>query len=117
MENASIDVILCCQNALLASVCATIWCPYERRPTVWPVGIEFECLASDYADGQRPAASGLASTRILLLGEAKRHERFARLFAPVDASDGDTQVLEVLLLNVVLEFGQIRVMQLPHHLI
>lgn len=55
--------------------------------------------------------------RILLLGEAKRHERFARLFAPVDASDGDTQVLEVLLLNVVLEFGQIRVMQLPHHLI
>lgn len=74
-------------------------------------------LASDRADGQRPARSAPASMRILLLGEAKRHERFARLFAPVDASDGDTQVLEVLLLNVVLEFGQIRVVQLPHHLI
>lgn len=117
MENASIDVILCCQDALLASVCATIWCPYERRPTVWPVGIEFECLASDYADGQRPAPDGRASMRILVLGEAKRHERFACLFAPVDTSDGDTLVLEVLLLNVVFEFGQIGVVQLPHHLI
>lgn len=100
-------MILSHQDAILASMCATIWCPYERRPTIWPVGIDAVCLASDLADGQRPAPCAPASMRILFLGEAKRHERFARLFAPVDASDGDTQVLEVLLLNVVLEFGQI----------
>lgn len=100
-------MILSHQDAILAWLCVTIWCPYGRRPSAWLVGFEAVCLVSDFADGQRPAASGPASMRILFLGEAKRHERFACLFAPVDASDGNTQVLEVLLLNVVLEFGQI----------